>query len=50
MDFKSIQKKCLNNNSNTFCDKSHYMKYLKNEDETFYFKYFRFYRTVETPQ
>ena len=41
MDFKSIQKKCLNNNSNTFCGKSHYMKYSE---------YFRFYRTVETPQ
>ena len=36
MDFKSIQKKCLNNNSNTFCDKSHYIKYQKNKDETFF--------------
>ena len=33
MDFKTTQKKCLNNNLNTFCDKSHYIKYQKNENE-----------------
>ena len=33
MDFKSgsSQKKCLNNNSNTFCDKNHYLKNVDNE-------------------
>ena len=36
MDFKTTQKKCLNNNLNTFCDKSHYIKYQKNENENFF--------------
>lgn len=31
MDFKTTQKKCLNNNPNTFCNKNHYLKYEKNE-------------------
>ena len=31
MDFKTTQKKCLNNNWNTFCNKKHYLKYEKNE-------------------
>ena len=27
----SSQKKCLNNASNTFCDKNHYLKNVDNE-------------------
>ena len=31
MDFKSSNQKCLNNNSNTFCKKNHFIKWQKNE-------------------
>ena len=48
MDFSSgeSQKKCLNNNSNTFCSKNHY---LKNVDGQFFIvQLVTFLRFVDT--
>ena len=52
MDFKSgsSQKKCLNNNSNTFCDKNHYLKNVDNEffivTASDFFEIYRHYKAL----